>query len=96
MPYISKQDRRKYNHLIDHLASILNSRTDNDEISGEFNYVLFRLAKFLCDPKFGGEKKYARIAVVLSAMTEARDEFRRRILVPHENEKITKNGDIEI
>ena len=96
MPYIPKKEREKYNHLIDALAHILNTRADNDEISGEFNYVLFRLARLLCDGESGGKRGYARMATVSSAMSEAQAEFRRRVMVPYEDDKIGLAGDIEL
>lgn len=94
MPYIKKEKRTKYDVLIDNLACILNTRENNDELAGEMNYVIFRLARILCDPKSGGKRGYARIAVILSAIGEAEKEFRRRSLVPYEEEKEMENGDV--
>lgn len=96
MPYIPKEKRKKYDTLIDELASILNTRKDNDEISGEMNYILFRLARLLCDGESGGKRGYARMAVVSSAFSEAQAEFRRRVMVPYEDEKIGLAGDVEL
>ena len=96
MPYIPKKDRAKYDHLIDSLAHILNTRADNDEMSGELNYVLFRLARLLCDGESGGKRGYARMAVVSSALSEAQAEFRRRVMAPYEDEKISLAGDVEL
>lgn len=96
MPYIRKEKRKKYDRHIDKLAEILNDRANNDELSGEMNYILFRLANILCSPVRGGERRYARIATVLSAMREAEGEFRRRVLVPYEKEKEIEYGDVEL
>lgn len=96
MPYINKKERLKYDNLIDSLAHILNTREDNDELSGEMNYVLFRLASLLCDGDSGGKRNYARMAVVSSAIDEARTEFKRRVMAPYEDEKISKAGDVEL
>lgn len=96
MPYISKKNRKKYDNLIDSLAHILNTRNDNDEISGELNYVLFRLARLLCDGESGGKRGYARMAMVSSALSEAQAEFRRRVMAPYEDEKIGLAGDVEL
>jgi len=96
MPYIPKRERKKYDHLIDDLAYILNTRVDSDELSGEMNYVLFRLARLLCDDELGGKRGYARMAVVSSAMAEAQAEFRRRVMAPYEDEKISLAGDVEL
>lgn len=96
MPYIPKKERQKYDHLIDALAHILNTRASNDEISGEMNYVLFRLARLMCDGESGGKRGYARMAMVSSALSEAQAEFRRRVMVPYEDEKIGLAGDVEL
>ena len=46
MPYIPKEERKKYDDAIDDLDLKLNGLT-NDELSGHLNYVLFRLAGLL-------------------------------------------------
>lgn len=94
MPYILPHERTKYDPHIDSLAAILNKQASNDVISGDMNYVLFRLAKLLCDSESGGECKYARMAVVRSALREAHDEFKRRFMDDYEDEKIVVNGDV--
>ena len=105
MPYIPKKDRHKYDELIDGLAKILNARANNDEFSGELNYVLFRLANLLCSDNWdksakpvGGTKRrsYARMVVVSSALSEAQAEFRRRVMAPYEDDKISLAGDVEL
>ena len=96
MPYIPKRNRKAYDHLIDHLAAALNSTACNDQLSGEMNYILFRLVGLLCDPESGGNHNYARMAVVSSALSEAQAEFRRRVMAPYEDEKIEANGDVEL
>jgi len=96
MPYIPKPSRPKYDSIIEGLAEILNGLDDNDQLSGDMNYVLFRLAMLLTHVPTGGKRKYARMAVVLSAMGEAGEEFRRRFMGPYENEVIDKNGDVEL
>lgn len=102
MPYIPKKNRKKYDPFIDSLAQLLNNTTNNDELSGDMNYVLFRLARLLCnkdsEAKHGkrGQHNYARMAVVRSAMREAHDEFHRREMIPYEIGKIESNGDVEL
>ena len=96
MPYIDKEKRKQYDPLIDSLAERLNRLQDNDRLSGEMNYVFFRLAKLLCTYSSGGRQSYARMAVVSSALSEAQAEFRRRIMAPYEDEKIKTSGDVEV
>lgn len=94
MPYIKKPERDKYDPLIDRLADILNTRESDGSVGGELNYILFRLAKLLTNQETGGKRSYARMAVVMSAMTEAAAEFRRRHMSTYEDEKIRENGDV--
>jgi len=94
MPYISLKDRQKYDQYINEIANSLLKSENNDVLSGAMNYILFRLAKILCDVDSGGSRSYARMAVVSSAMSEAQAEFRRRIMAPYEDEKIEQNGDV--
>jgi hypothetical protein len=96
MPYIAKDARKKYDPLIDSVAKILNTSKDNDELSGEMNYFFFRLAMLLCNEESNGQRKYARMATVSSAMGEAQAEFRRRLMAPYEDEKISTAGDVEL
>lgn len=96
MPYIPKDKRDKYDSVIDSLACILNGLDNNDELSGEMNYILFRLARLLCNKTSGGKQNYARMAVIRSALAEARDEFWRRIMIPYEIKKTEMNGDVEL
>jgi len=95
MPYISREERKKYDDFINDLAMGLH-QLDNDHLSGHLNYVLFRLAGLLCDGEPGGQRGYAKMAVISSALSEAQAEFRRRIMSPYEDEKIIENGDVEL
>ena len=96
MPYIPKDRREIYDPMIDGLAIQLNVIGNNDQLSGDMNYVLFRLACKLCHIPSGGVRNYARMAVVLSALSESKAEFRRRKMVPHEVIKIEENGDVSL
>lgn len=94
MPYIPKDRREIYNPMIDALAIQLNVIGNNDQLSGEMNYILSRLASKLCSTQSGGVRNYARMAVVSSALSEAQAEFRRRIMSSYEDSKIEENGDV--
>lgn len=96
MPYIPKKRRAEYDEEIESLALKLNSLQNNDKLSGELNYVLFRLASLLCQDEDGLHLGYARMAVVSSALSEAQAEFRRRVMAPYEDEKISSTGDVEL
>ena len=94
MPYIKQEDRIQYDDFIDDLAIALETK-NNDILSGHLNYVLFRLAGLLAQGTSSNPGNYARLAVVRSALNEARDEFHRRIMIPYEDKKIKENGDVE-
>jgi hypothetical protein len=95
MPYILKQARKRYDEHIEKLvqellsSAELNSPKNNDKLCGELNYIIFRLAKLLCEPM-----DYARINTIIGAIESSKVEFQRRIVAPYENEKIQTNGDI--
>lgn len=98
MPYIPIKEREKYDKLIESLADILGGLPNNDILSGNLNYVFYRLAILLCDDSWAdsiGRHNYSRMAVVSSALGEARHEFRRRIMAPYEDEKIKLIGDVD-
>ena len=78
MPYIPNKERAKYDELINALSHILMTRKDNDQLSGEMNYVLFRLASLLCDGDSGGKHNYARITItrILQYMAKFLDKFK--------------------
>lgn len=96
MPYISKQLRRSYDPLIEKLATRLLGATTNDNICGDFNYIIFRLAKILLDPDHGGQKRYARMNMISGVLANADKEIYRRLIAPYEDEKIGSEGDIEL
>lgn len=89
MPYIPSSERENYNLGINYLVEYLVDKP-HDVLSGHLNYVIFCLAKRLCKSR----ESYARMALISSAMGEAQAEFRRRILAPYEDEKISLNGDV--
>jgi len=61
------------------------------ETAGELNYVITRIIHE-CLNNWG--KNYQSMNDIVGALDNAKDEFRRRIQHPYENEKIYTNGDI--
>jgi hypothetical protein len=82
MPYIPKDERVKYDGLIDCLANMINSDVHSGELFQVLIRIFRRFATSLCDPVCNGKRCYARMAVVLSAMNECNHEFRRRVFCP--------------
>lgn len=91
MPYIKKNTRGLLDPAIEQLASELNSSTFNDRIAGEITYVLYRLALLVSNDK----PSFARMNMLVGAFDNAKDEFKRRKLNPHEDRKIVENGDVK-
>jgi len=78
-PYISKDQRAQLEHR-------------NIGGAGELAYVLTRdVKRFLSDGTSPSFEKYAR---AIGALEAVKMEFYRRIVVPYEEKKKEKNGDV--
>lgn len=80
MPYISDKNKRQMLKPVEVASS-----------PGELNYQIFVTMLAYLENR---EVSYDTLAEALSACHEAGGEFRRRILVPYEDDKIAENGDI--
>jgi len=96
MPYIPKQQRRLYDPIIDKLALRLFGETTNDNICGDLNYIIFRLAKILLDPSRGGQRRYARMNMISGVLANVDKEIYRRLIAPYEDQKIESDGDVGV
>jgi len=83
MPYITQQDRAKYNQAMSQLTEIASK--------GDLEYCIFLLMKIYMSNR---EQKYTELHNCVYAAAHAADEFRRRYLDPREDLAILKNGDI--
>lgn len=90
MPYINFSKRAEFDKEIDLLIEKLKSKS-NDDLSGQLNYVISRLAWSLCTEK---NMRYARMNTIIGALDCVKMEFYRRIAAPYENKKIESEGDI--
>lgn len=79
MPYIKAKDKFR-------LAD-----TNNPLTAGELNYTITNL---LINYWTSRVSSYQTINDISGAMTEALAEFRRRVIIPYEKEKIKENGDV--
>ena len=81
MPYIKDIDRNLYGVTLQNPASN----------SGALNYQLtLVILEFL---RFRG-LKYETCNDIVGALDNCKDEFKRRVLNPYEDKKITENGDV--
>jgi len=84
MPYILKNRRERLDWLIDNLASELNTMG----ITGNLNYILYRLAKKTC-------RRYRDYAAFEGDIQCSSKEIYRRLAAKYEDKKIEENGDVE-
>jgi len=91
MPYIKQEDRLKYDKQIDSLVEEL-SKCDKQNIKGHHNYIMFTLALKLL--KHLG-KRYATLQDIMGTFESCKLEFYRRIVGPHEDHAVWKNGDVK-
>jgi len=83
MPYILKEERENFDSIIDDLVDKLKERG----ITGNLNYILFKLAKKLCH-------RYKDYAAFEGDCQQALKEIYRRQVSPYEDKKIEENGDV--
>ncbi len=86
MPYIQKHERISFDK---HLKEIGPHTTSK----GDLNYCVTQLALHYI--KAHG-KSYTNISEAASALVDASDEIKRRLLGPYENQKIKENGDLDL
>ena len=88
MPYITTENRKKYdvqiNQLIDQIAS--NNATD-----GDLNYIITKLLHSAFNLK---DPKYTRINTAIGVLECCKQELYRKIAAPYEIEKCITNGDV--
>lgn len=99
MPYITQQDRRPLDPLIDRLAEqiVQQAKAQNYDaaFAGLLNYACTRLALKVIKLQFG-TLRYWIIATTTGVFKNIADEFYRRLGVPYEEKQIAKNGDVDL
>lgn len=86
MPYIPQPDRLKFKKSLDNL-------TPNISKKGELTYIAYAL---LLGYIQRNGKSYQNLSDACAGLTDAVDEFKRRVMFPYEDEKIIQNGDVII
>lgn len=86
MPYITKENRKKYNNITDIVANY------NIEAKGDLEYLIFSLMVQFMRTR---ERKYSTLHDVVYAAQHCADEFRRRFLDEREDTARKENGDVE-
>jgi len=89
MPYIKKEDRIKYENVLNSLRTIFEY---HDEIEvGEFNYLVSSAISQLLKDK---GLNYKNCNGVIGSLECVKLELYRKVIAPYEDEKITENGDV--
>jgi len=88
MPYIKRDRRIKYGHLIEHILYDL--RSDIGWCEGDLNYIISSVIWRLFDqnPCYGNGNN------LMGLLECIKQEFYRRKLAPYEDMKIKENGDV--
>ena len=87
MPYIKKEDRVKYEQVLDELIALLKKQTV-ERIDGELNYVITRILKE------SYPLRYFNLNRAMGVLECAKLEFYRRVVAPYEDIKIRESGDV--
>ena len=87
MPYIDDAGREALRPALEKLCAALHRR---DGVPGDLTYCIFYL---LLDRALA-ENSYAQISATRACAQDAADEYKRRVMDPHENKAIERNGDI--
>ena len=90
MPYIKKEDRPKFNSVIEDVVDELTDHGFATFKVGELNYVLSSIIWKLWSKK----ESYANGSSLCAVLGDVEAEFRRRKFDPYEDSKIKENGDI--
>lgn len=95
MPYIIEEHRPVYDKEIESLIIKLSNAGDV-QLDGDANYVISRIVAGSFKLHWGSNQKwsYQRAARAFLVFKAAAAEFYRRVLAPHEDKAIAKNGDI--
>jgi hypothetical protein len=90
MPYISQEQRKALDGLIDNLAQEASKLgKDETERAGILNYITTRLAMALIP-----QDRYWKIALTAGVFSNLANEFYRRLAAPYEDKKMKEHGDV--
>lgn len=86
MPYIPEKERRPIDTVLADLIKYVRT-------PGQFNYVISRLLEHFVWTDSAGVG-YAAMSRWRAAVTDAAEEFYRRVMAPYEDRKAKENGDV--
>ncbi len=83
MPYIKQEKREQLRTLV----NVLNGTFYDMGVTGNLNYILYRVAKEHCH-------NYASFAAFIGELESAKLEIYRKLIAPYEEQKESENGSI--
>jgi hypothetical protein len=93
MPYITPEDRKRFDKTVDELVVLLLEYPDH--IEGNLNYVVTKIIKDIFRRlKDGVQLNYKNLNSIVGALECIKLEFYRRMIVPYEDIKKKHNGDV--
>jgi hypothetical protein len=87
MPYITKDDRPRYDKTLDELIKTLKERPV-ENVDGDINYCVTRILKGVYP------LRYFHLNRAMGVLSCIQQEFYRRVAAPYEDTKIEQNGDV--
>ena len=89
MPYIKKEDRKKWEKIIAEVTELLKD-VPKENVDGDLNYFI---TSVLLN---NYEKKYFNYNRAIGMLECCKLELYRNIVGPYEDEKIKENGEVEV
>lgn len=89
MPYIKKEDRKKWEKIIAEITEILKKLPEN-QVDGNLNYLITSVILN------NYEKKYFNYNRAIGMLECCKEELYRHIVGPYEDTKISENGEVEL
>ncbi len=93
MPYIQRNDRAAYDHLIDQIAAAIRQQ-EPPQRKGHANYVITQILRKAWGADSPGGESYSNWADVIGTLECAKLELYRRFVGPYEDGAIKRNGDL--
>jgi hypothetical protein len=90
MPYIKKENRKKYDSIIEDIVDTLTEHGFENPNPGEINYIISSIIWKLFDKNIS----YTNGNTLIGVLESVKHEFIRRKLNDYENKKIKENGDL--
>jgi uncharacterized protein DUF6899 len=87
MPYLTQDDRLKFNRLLIELGEQL-------QTSGELNYCIARLTMEFLKKIRGPQVTYHDLSRIHGVLQDVANEYYRKVMAPYEDNKEKENGEV--